>query len=293
MLSRRRFLQLLAAWPLTAVCVRPFVPAEPPPAAAAAGLRLALLADAHLAGPDPEQPAAKNFRAALEEIATCQPPVDLVVFLGDLTAAGQPGALALGRDLLTASRRPWAIIPGEADVQGDSGREWRRRFGQERWSFAWQGVQLLGCDLTPASAGGFFLTPDRRDWLLSRLAQLPPDTPALVFTHAPLFRLYRPWGWWTEGSEPVLAVLRQRPRTYLFHGHLHQHLAISGLGLPCVGIPALSWPYPDFRQGPPCAPLPAPMPGRAGCGWLLVTLTATGEPYVTANCWLPQQSAVA
>ena len=66
------------------------------------GLKIALLADAHLPSANPENVAAKNLLAAVEEINAQNPPVDMVFFAGDLTDKGDKKAFELGRNIFQA-----------------------------------------------------------------------------------------------------------------------------------------------------------------------------------------------
>ncbi len=70
------------------------------------GLKIALLADAHLPSASPETVAAKNLLTAVAEINAQNPPVDLVFFAGDLTDNGDKKAFELGKDIIVRPKCP-------------------------------------------------------------------------------------------------------------------------------------------------------------------------------------------
>ncbi|MFI5330932.1 MAG: twin-arginine translocation signal domain-containing protein, partial [Desulfobaccales bacterium] len=68
----------------------------PREADAAAPLRLACLADAHLKDGDERRPEAQSLARAVAELRSLNPAPPLVLFAGDLAHHGNPAALALG-----------------------------------------------------------------------------------------------------------------------------------------------------------------------------------------------------
>lgn len=275
-LNRRQFLQVLGTWPWMAGSSAPLSP----PAQAAGpqtALRIALVADAHLTGTGRPNDNTTRLLEVIQEINACDPPVDLLIFAGDLTADGELASLELGRELLKQSKCPALPLPGETDCQGAGLTRWFRLFGPPRFAFSWHHCHFLGCDLEPpASQGSFRLEAERRRWLQERLRGLPPDEPLFLITHAPLYRLYRPWGWWTDGSEALWPRLAARSRTYLLHGHVHQPLLLTQGPFCFQGLAPICWSYPDPRQGV-SAPAGQGMPAAAGgCGWQLLEVAAGG-----------------
>jgi hypothetical protein len=139
---------------------------------------------------------------------------------------------------------------------------------------------------------------EQRGWLAGELARLDPAKPLVVLSHAPLYKIFRPWGQWTRDGAQVMGLLSRFPQVYYFHGHVHG-VAVgykpSAISQDLVELddlsftknekrktknhplPATAWPLPSPLQGTPTAP--APGLGPAGCGWGLVSLGGKSLKY--------------
>ena len=99
------------------------------------------------------------------------------------------------------------------------------------FSFAHQGVHFCGCNtniFNPTTGTiDFHFSPELHRGLALELAAISPDTPLLIFSHAPLYRLFQPWQWWTEDSESLYNLLEPRKNVYLLHGHVHQNITLQ------------------------------------------------------------------
>ncbi len=179
--------------------------------AAGPELRLALLADAHLKDGNDRRPEAIALARAVAEIRQLSPPPSLVLFAGDLAHRGRPDALDLGKEILGDLPGPCWAVRGEGDHGPGGNAAWVRRWGEPRFSRAFQGFHLLGLDTAlKFRAGGpvFEIGADQRQWLARELAALSPATPLIILSHAPLRRIFHPWQQWTGdagGSGPLLA----------------------------------------------------------------------------------------
>ena len=278
--------------------------------AAAPELRLALLADAHLKDGDDRRPEAMALARAVAEIRGLSPPPDLVLFAGDLAHRGRPDALDLGREIFGDLPAPVWPVWGEG-YHGPGGKAaWVRRFGESRFSRAYQGVQVIGLETSfnRTSQGQVFeIGAAQRQWLARELARLTPTTPLVVLSHAPLARLFHPWQQWTADAPEVARLLARFSRVLCVHGHVHaagigeagarndgndgnnfgslsltenRKLKTENLLIHC-GLPATAWPRPLAMQGTPAAPRPGL--GPRGCGWALATLSHTSshiQPYL-------------
>ncbi len=267
--------------------------------------RLALLADAHLRDGDERHLEARALAQAVAEIRRLSPPPDLVLFAGDLAHAGDPGALALGKEILADLPAPLVAVRGEGDSVGKGPAAWTRLFGEPYFSRPYAGFHLLGLH-TSLSAGPqgavFEVGEGQRGWLAGELARLDPGKPLVVLSHGPLREIFRPWGQWTQDAPQVTNLLSPFPQVYCFHGHIHtvavsfQPSAFSyDLMRPHnsfltenrkqktenrpfhQGLAATSWPLPAPLQGTPAAPRPGL--GPQGCGWAIVSLDRTSFRY--------------
>jgi 3',5'-cyclic AMP phosphodiesterase CpdA len=268
-------------WPSLAQAVRP----RP---------RLALLADAHLKDGEARRIEARALARAVAEIRRLSPAPDLVLFAGDLAHGGDPGALALGQEILADLPGPLAAVMGEEDGGGKGAAAWTPLFGEPRFSRAYPGFHLLGLhtSLTTSPQGPVFeVGEEQRGWLAGELARLGPATPLVVLSHAPLREIFRPWGQWTRDGALVMRLLSPFPQVYCFHGHVHTTAVssqLSAFSQELMGpddlffaengkrktenhpLPATAWPLPSPLQGTPAAPRPGLGPG--GCGWGMVSL---------------------
>jgi Icc protein len=267
------------------------------PVAALAGnddkeVRIALLADAHLKNGDNHRPEALALARAVAEIRALKPTPHLVLFAGDLTHRGDPGALELGREILADLPAPLLAVRGEGDGDAVSAAPGPCLWGEPAFSYAAQGLHLIGLHTSwrPNGAGPVFLLgAQQRRWLAQELARLDPAVPLLILSHAPLAAIFRPWGQWTEDAHllaPHLAPFRQ---VLCLHGHSHRPDALpgeeqdwapgyGGPGLAFInrqggrhqGLPATAWPLPLACQGTPAAL--GPGLGSGGCGWGLLAI---------------------
>ncbi len=81
---------------------------------------------------------------------------------------------------------------------------------------------VAGLDNAVQSA--FEVGAPQREWLKKDLEKIPVSTPVIVFSHSPLYKLYRPWNFWTDDAEDVQALLQRFDHVTVLHGHTHQVL---------------------------------------------------------------------
>jgi 3',5'-cyclic AMP phosphodiesterase CpdA len=294
MVSRRQFLQHLGFGMAAATMglpptTRPLF-GSPDQDSVGKAVRVALLADSHLPDADPETIAAVNLSAAVAEINAHKPPIDLVFLAGDLTDHGDPGALWLGREILSSLSAPAWLLPGEQDGPATATRFWQDTFGGGAFSFSHAGVYFCGFNTTrfnPATGSSYFhFRPEHYRWLARELAPLAPEVPLIILSHAPLYRLFQPWQWWTKDVESLYELLNPRKNVYLFHGHVHNPVALQHRNLTFQGLRATSWPLPDVRVGCTAAlPVPHRIGTRTGCGWILLTLNGNAAVNLTDQVW--------
>ena len=251
-------------------------------------IKIALLADSHLPNASPGTIAARNLMTAVEEINTQQPPVDLVFFAGDLTDNGDNGAIELGKYILSGLDAPCWLLPGEHDISATVSELWEDTFNNRTFSFSHQSVHFLGCNtniFNPTTGTvDFHYTPRLHGWLSLKLAEISLEAPLLFFSHAPLYRLFQPWQWWTENSESLHNLLKLRQNVYLFHGHVHQNITFHYQNLIFQGLRSTAWPLPDVRVG--CTAVPPREFSKAGCGWMLLTINGTGGITLQDQVWI-------
>ena len=121
---------------------------------------------------------------------------------------------------------------GEHDWYLDLGQKWQEMFGKPTYSFDHKGVHFVvlnsvverdfwtargmspmermktvaGLDNDVQSP--FTVGEEQRKWLKDDLAKHPDDARIIVFSHSPLYKLYKQWNFWTDDAEEVQAILQ-------------------------------------------------------------------------------------
>jgi Icc protein len=116
----------------------------------------------------------------------------------------------------------------------------------------------------------FSVGDEQRAWLAQDLAKLPASTPLVVFSHSPLYKLYKPWNFWTDDAEQVQALLKKFRNVSVVHGHTHQLLTNRIGNIHFHGMLSTAWPWPYAPEGLPSLTLqmnrPDPFDPQDGCG---------------------------
>jgi Icc protein len=256
--------------------------------------RVAYISDSHLYRRDLNDRFVNALMRAVDDVNALDPQPDFVLYGGDLAQLGQPEELELGAQILKNLKAPVRMMVGEHDWYLDLGQKWRDLFGESTYSFDHKGVHFVVLNsvvekdfwtarkLTPMErmktvAGldnsvqsPFSVGDEQRAWLSQDLAKLPARTPLVVFSHSPLYKLYRPWNFWTEDAEQVQALLKKFNNVSVVHGHTHQLLTNRIGNIHFHGMLSTAWPWPYAPEGLPALTLqmnrPDPFDPNDGCG---------------------------
>jgi 3',5'-cyclic AMP phosphodiesterase CpdA len=212
---------------------------------------------------------------AVDDVNAMDPQPDFVFYGGDLAQLGQPTELELGAQILKNLKAPLRIMVGEHDWYLDMGAKWKELFGPSTYSFDHKGVHFVVLNsvvekdfwtarkLTPMQrmktvAGldngvqsPFAVGDEQRKWLAADLAKVVATTPVIVFSHSPLYKLYKPWNFWTDDAEQVQALLRKFRSVVVIHGHTHQLLTNRIGNIHFHGMLSTAWPWPYAPEGMP------------------------------------------
>jgi len=235
----------------------------------------AYISDTHLYERKLNQRFVRAALKAVYDVNALVPEPDFVLFGGDLAQLGQPGELAEGAQLLKALKPKLYMMVGEHDWYFDLGDAWRKRFGKDVYSFDHKGVHFVvlnsvlvedywtGPKMTPMermlamaqvdnpNARPFTVGAEQRDWLQKDLANVSTETPIIVFSHSPLYKIYRAWNFWTEDAEEVQKLLSRFRSVTVIHGHTHQMLSHKIGNIHFHGMLSTAWPWPYAPQGLP------------------------------------------
>jgi 3',5'-cyclic AMP phosphodiesterase CpdA len=256
--------------------------------------RVAYISDSHLYERKLNDRFVNSLMRAVDDVNALDPQPDFVLYGGDLAQLGQAKELELGAQILKSLKAPVRMMVGEHDWYLDLGEKWRDLFGAPTYSFDHKGVHFVVLNsvvekdfwterkLTPMQrmqtvAGldnsvqsPFSVGDEQRAWLSSDLGKLPPTTPVVVFSHSPLYKLYRPWNFWTEDAEQVQTILNRFKNVSVVHGHTHQLLTNRIGNIHFHGMLSTAWPWPYAPQGLPPLTIqmarPDPFNPHDGCG---------------------------
>lgn len=241
----------------------------------------AVLTDAHLY--DIKDHKFDNIlEKAVADVNSLKDKPDFVLYGGDLGQSGKKEELLKGKKILDKLKMPYRIITGEHDYYLDMGEEWRRLFGDERWSFDHNGVHFIGMNsilikdfwtmkgLTPKERMGLMeelechkcglwgVGEAQLEWLKNDVKNLSADTPVVIMTHSPLWDYYPRWNFQTLDAPEIRDILRKFEKVIAIHGHVHQVVYNNIGNISSAGLLSTSWPwpyppvelpYPDIKQG--------------------------------------------
>ena len=281
--------------------------------AAGRSFTFAYLSDSHLFERTLNERFVRAILRAIDDINDLDPQPDFVLFGGDLAQLGQAKELAEGAQILKLLKAPVKMVAGEHDWYLDLGEAWRKHFGPDIYSFDHKGVHFVvlnsvlvdnywtGSRMTrmermaamaqmdnPATPP-FQVGEAQRDWLRNDLARFGDDVPVIVFSHSPLYKIYRRWNFWTEDAEQVQALLARFRAATVIHGHTHQMLSHRIGNIHFHGMLSTAWPWPYAPQGLPRLTVRMnradPIDEYDGCGDGTVDVLASGKVDKNHNLW--------
>ncbi len=151
-----------------------------------------------------------------------------------------------------------------------------------------QRMQIVS-GLDDGRQSAFEVGEEERAWLKNDLAKVPKTKPVIVFSHSPLYKLYRPWNFWTDDAEQVQALLRPFNMVTVIHGHTHQVLTNRLGNIHFHGMLSTAWPWPYAPQGLPKLTMmmnrPDPFNQVEGMGDGLIKVNVSGYIDHEYNMW--------
>jgi Icc protein len=273
----------------------------------------AYISDSHLYDRKTNDRFINSLLRAVDDVNGMDPQPDFVFYGGDLAQLGQPAELELGAQILKNVKAPLRMMVGEHDWYFDLGEKWRSLFGEPAYSFDHKGVHFVVLNsvvekdfwtargLTPmqrmrtvagldnGQQSSFTVGAEGRAWLENDLRSKPAETPLVVFSHSPLYKLYKPWNFWTDDAEEVQAILRRFRSVVVFHGHTHQMLTNRIGNIQFHGFLSTAWPWPYAPQGLPELTVqmarPDPFDPQDGCGDGSAEIHPDGLADLVQNLW--------
>ncbi len=247
----------------------------------------------------------KGFQQAVAELGLMWPQPDFLVFGGDLAQLGKKEEIDHGLEALSKVEVPIKFVIGEHDYYLDKGKYWQEKVSKLYYSFDHKGVHFVTLNsilthedwinrwptpmdrmrqmarLDNPQGSPFMVRDEQIEWLKTDLSKVSRETPIIVLSHSPLYKVFKPWNFWTEDAEKVQAVLRPFRKVSVLHGHVHQILynQIANITFQAWMSTAWPWPYPlTYRQKPSAVPEMTvfmnradPFHERDATGWSQVT----------------------
>jgi Icc protein len=275
--------------------------------------RFAYISDSHLYEKTLNERFVRAILKAVDDVNAMSPQPDFVLYGGDLAQLGQPGELGEGAQILKALKPKTYMMVGEHDWYLDMGEKWRSLFGKDIYSFDHKGVHfvvlnsvivedywtapklspmdrmLAMAQLDNPNGRPFTVGAAQRDWLGSDLAKLKPETPIIVFSHSPLYKIYKSWNFWTDDAEQVQTILAPFKNVTVIHGHTHQMLSNRIGNIHFHGMLSTAWPWPYAPSGLPKLTVRMnradPFDELDGCGDGFVDVLGAGHVDKQYNLW--------
>ncbi|MGD8226536.1 MAG: metallophosphoesterase [Desulfobacteraceae bacterium] len=250
----------------------------------------------------------KGLQQAVAETGLMWPQPDFIVFGGDLAQLGKKEEIDHGLEMLSKIEVPIKFVIGEHDFYLDMGKYWEEKVSKLYYSFDHKGVHFVVLNsiltyedwikrwqtpeermlqmarLDNPQGSPFMVGLDQINWLKTDLSKVNHDTPIIVLSHSPLYKVFKPWNFWTDDAEVVQGLLRPFKKVSVLHGHVHQILynQIENISFQAWMSTAWPWPYPvSYNQKRNMVPKMTvfmnradPFHERDATGWSQVTLEA-------------------
>lgn len=192
-----------------------------------APFRFAFVSDTHVGSPDGK--AEEDLRRTVADINR-QTGISFVVLTGDITELGTNEELRRAKQILDSLHIPYYIIPGNHDTgwSESGGQMFSTVFGDNKFSFEFNGIFLLGCASGPyVRMSDGHVPRSALNWMDTELKKVKPGQPVLFFNHYPIDNSLDNWYEVTDRlhSFNTLAILC---------GHGHANRAMNFEGIPGV-----------------------------------------------------------
>ena len=204
-----------------------------------------------------------TFRAAIAKIDALPTAPAFLLHTGDISHLSKPSEFDTVDQILRGGRtKDVHFVPGEHDVIGDDGAQYRERYGKgtkgDGWySFDYKGAHFIGLvNVVNLKAGGLGqLGAEQLAWLEDDVRRFGSSTPIVVFAHIPLWSVYPEWGWGTDDAAQALGYLKKFGSVSVLNGHIHQ--IVQKVEGNVTFHTAMSTAFP--QPAPGTAPSPGPM----------------------------------
>jgi 3',5'-cyclic-AMP phosphodiesterase len=229
----------------------------------ASPLSFVQISDTHIGFKKPaNEHVTETLQKTINAINALPVPPAFVVHTGDISHLSKPEEFDLAKQLLAQLKVPLFTLPGEHDTIGDRGKAYEEAFprkdvreGLQVWDQAGIHFVSLTNVLDFGTTGLGKLGQAQLDILAKDLAAQKKDTPIVIFSHIPLYDLYRKWGWATADSAQLLSLLSRFASVTVLTGHIHQVIEHSEGNIRFHTASATAYPLPAPGHGEQPAPV--------------------------------------
>ncbi|MGH6793946.1 MAG: metallophosphoesterase family protein [Methylocella sp.] len=195
------------------------------------GFSFLQISDSHVGFNKPANPdALGTLKEAIDKVTGMPVKPAFIIHTGDITHLSKPAQFDDAEKVIAEAKLDIHYVPGEHDIiDENNGRLYLERFGRNTKGTGWYsfdagGVHFIGLvNVANLKAGGMgSLGNAQLAWLAADLKGKPASTPIVVFAHIPLWTIYAEWGWGTQDSARVLALLKRFGSVTVLNGHIHQ-----------------------------------------------------------------------
>jgi outer membrane protein assembly factor BamB/predicted phosphodiesterase len=190
-------------------------------------LTFAHISDTHIAAGGT---ADTNLQAAIGELNAMEPRPAFVIHTGDVTEMGTDSEFERYKSLISGALMPIHHSPGNHETRWSDNSINRHiaQLGPTNISFLHNGVRFIGFNAAIWVQHHGAASGDARRWIVEQLAQDPPGTPAVLFTHQP--PMYPDNVYFTGDVELFRAIRPFNVRLFLNgHGHIFKQWTVDGI----------------------------------------------------------------
>lgn len=189
--------------------------------------RFAFVSDTHIGSPNGG--AEEDLRRTVADINTLHN-IAFVVLTGDITELGKNEELKLAKKILDSLRVPYYIIPGNHDTgwSESGGLEFNQTFGDDKFSFTYNGIHFIGCASGPyVRMSDGHVPRNAVNWMKNDLQKTGSREPVIFFNHYPLDNGLDNW-------YEIIDLLKTKNTILALCGHGHNNRTVKAEEIPAV-----------------------------------------------------------
>lgn len=189
--------------------------------------RFAFISDTHIGSPNGA--AEEDLRRTVADINSLKD-ISFVVLTGDITELGTDRQLQSAKQILDSLQLPWYIIPGNHDAgwSESGGLDFVTRFGNDKFSFTYNGIHFIGCASGPyVRMSDGHVPRDAMNWMQAELKKIGKEEPVIFLNHYPLDNGLDNW-------YEVIDMLKSKNTILALCGHGHNNRTVKAEDIPSV-----------------------------------------------------------